>query len=160
MNNLPVVASSRALTVRRDCKCDAQLTHTTRCDWSAVNVCYVIGCCVDDDVMSLSSAVTESTQLPFTVRCVAPVPDQSRDQYSALLDQQLTISKIYDSTFLLANPIHGGMLSPSIQHRPTSRRSDPGDELASALLLLSLSVSCPVRLWQTASDLKFSTADC
>jgi len=69
--------------------------------------------------MSFSSAVTESAQLPFILRCVAPVTDESRDLYSPLLGQQLTISKIYDSTFLLANPIHGGTLSLSLFHRRT-----------------------------------------
>lgn len=62
---------------------------------------------VVNGVMSLSSAVYESPQLPVTVRCVAPaVNHQSRDQ---LHGQQLTIRQLYDSAFLLANPIHNGM---------------------------------------------------
>ena len=60
--------------------------------------------------MSLSSAVYESPQLPVTVRCVAPaVNHQSRDQHWPLHGQQLTIRQLYDSAFLLANPIHNGM---------------------------------------------------
>ena len=75
---------------------------------------YVLVCvCVwyIEGVMSLSSAITKSPRLPFTVRCVAPVNHKSRDQHSMMLHgQQLTISQIYDCTVLLASPIHGGKL--------------------------------------------------
>jgi len=60
---------------------------------------------VDGDGQSLFDFVNESARLPVTV-CCSVAPDRSRDQW--LHNQQLTISQLYDSTFLLANPIHNG----------------------------------------------------
>lgn len=64
--------------------------------------------------MSLSAAVSESRELPIRVQCVS---HQSRDPHLTALDgQQLTVTQLYDSTFLLASPIHNGTLhSHSVQ---------------------------------------------